>query len=95
MNEPLTDPREIRRLLQDCSYGIKRIDGTEVSIGVFSLAGGIVHKVNCLADINGLSCEDKMTLMAYHSLLMFEKAMDQRIEESRLASSIFVHTKHR
>ena len=84
MDAQLTDPREIRKLLQQVARGTQRVDGKDCSRSSYSQASGIVHQTYCMCDFRGLSGEDKFTLLAYHSLLMFEKVMDQRIEEAML-----------
>ena len=41
----------------------------------------LVKTVKDLAAVHGLSGEDEMTLLAYHALLGYEKAMDRLIDQ--------------
>lgn len=84
MDKQLTDPREIRQLLQQVAWGIQRVDGKDCSRTSYSQTGGIVHQIYTMCDVRGLSGEDKFTLLAYHALLMFEKAIDMKLEQAML-----------
>ena len=78
MAEPLNDPREIRKLLDRVAQGRDRVDGTPARI--FNLASNITHRVFMVAQHEGLSGEDTMTMLAYHALLAYESAADRAVE---------------
>mgnify|MGYP000031477267 CR=1 FL=1 len=79
---PLTDPREIRKLLTEVAYTGRRIDGANMAERI-SIAQSLVRRCRDMAQSSGLSGEDAMTLLAYHALLGYEKTMDLLLEEAR------------
>ena len=54
MDKKLTDPQDIRKLLQQVSHGIQRVDGEKYLCPSFSPASGIVHQIYTMCDMRGL-----------------------------------------
>jgi len=87
LHKPLTDPREIRKLLQDVGRGRGRIDSPDDTWGMQNAASSLIHIVDSLAYHAGLSGEDHMTLLAYHALLQLERVMGKYIDMVSIAPS--------
>jgi ABC-type tungstate transport system permease subunit len=68
MNHPLTDPRELRKLM------------LEVSRGSQTIGASILREVFVFSERQGYSGEDKMTLLAYRALLELENVTARLIE---------------
>ena len=81
MSEPLTDPREIRKLLNDAAYRGGRIDGNKDVFGCMNMPASMMQNVMRMAEAQGYSGEDAMTVLAYHALLRYEDALDRLIEQ--------------
>ena len=81
MSEPLTDPREIRNLLNDAAYRGGRIDGNKAVFGCMNMPASMMRNVMRMAEAQGYSGEDAMTVLAYHALLRYEDALDRLIEQ--------------
>ena len=81
MSEPLTDPREIRKLLNDAAYRGGRIDGNKAVFGCMNMPASMMRNVMRMAEAQGYSGEDAMTVLAYHALLRYEDALDRLIEQ--------------
>ena len=77
---PLTDPREIRKLLQEIAYRGSRIDRKESGEYAISMTGNITRHVMQMAEIQGYSGEDTMAMLAYYALLQYESAMDRLLD---------------
>jgi hypothetical protein len=81
MSEPLTDPREIRKLLNEAAYRGGRIDGNKDSFGCMNMPASMMRNVLRMAEAQGYSGEDAMTVLAYHALLRYEDALDRLIQQ--------------
>ena len=81
MTNPLTDPREIRKLLTEAAYRGDRIDGNQDGFGCMNMPASMMRNVMRLAEAHGYSGEDAMTVLAYHALLRYEDALDRLIEQ--------------
>lgn len=78
----VTDPREMRQIIDRLAYCGQRMDGK----GDFqhSIAASLAANVLMTGKVAGLSHADTMTMLAYHALLAYEKAMDRLIEQVML-----------
>jgi hypothetical protein len=87
----LTEPREIRRFMRQAARRGGRIDGGSISNGKwqcsYSVPAMLIHQVMSMADMEGLSGEDAMTVLAYRALLHLEKCYDERIELLNMTSN--------
>ena len=87
MRKPLTDPREIRKLLAKAAARGDRIDGNRDGFGAMNEASVMARNVMKMAEYQGYSGEDAMTVLAYHALLRYEDALDRLIEDLNLRLS--------
>lgn len=78
--EPLNDPKEIRKHLTNVRYRGLRVDGKELNRSSISTTAAMVNNIFSLAEAQGYSGEDAMTMLAYHALLQNEKLMDMQLE---------------
>ena len=76
---PLTDPREIRIHISKAAYRGDRIDNGDAFRNNTSIASTLTRRVCNMADYQGYSGEDKMTILAYHALLAYERAIDTQL----------------
>lgn len=81
----LTDPREIRKRLTEAAYRGSRIDGLESGSNAMNVPASMVRNVMNMAEANGFSGEDAMTLLAYHALLRYEDALDRLIDQLNIS----------
>ena len=84
MTDHLTDPREMRKLLSRVAYRGDRIDGKD-ELNAVSAASSLARDVMHMAEAQGLSGEDAMTVLAYHALLQYERTLDMLLHEARMA----------
>jgi hypothetical protein len=87
MIKPLTDPREIRKLLTNAAYRGDRIDGKRGRFEGMNTPSLMARNVMQMAECNGYSGEDAMTVLAYHALLYYEDALDRLINDLNLRPS--------
>jgi hypothetical protein len=76
----ITEPREIRQRLNEMGRGRSFYDDRRIS-GVDAL----VRNVNMMAEMQGLSGEDRYTVMAWHLMHMAAKLEAVALEQAMLA----------
>lgn len=86
-----TSIQEMRQRITRASAGRERVDGRPVR-GVMgpSSAAPIIRTARHLADREGLSGEDMMTMIAYQALVSYEAAMDRLLDDASLRTDPFV-----
>ena len=72
------DINEMRRKIQGVAYYGERADGRDNRS--FSPISSMVKNVFDIANHEGLSGEDRMTLMAYHIMLQYETLFDKVLD---------------
>lgn len=95
MNKPLTDPNEMRKRLMLAARRGYRVDGDDLAP---LWQSPLVRSVFTYADIEGLSGEDRMTVLAYHALCVAERLQDQLVQlinTMPAASIVTAHEQHR
>ena len=80
----ITDPREMRVAIGLAARGFVRVDGAEVRPSQIAPASALIHAVQTMARVHGLSGEDAMTVLAYEALRAYEGAYDKVL---RIASA--------
>ena len=93
MSTPLTDPREIRKLLHEAAYLGVRIDQNPEYPKIGFNVHAVVRNSFKMAELFGLTGEDKMTMVAYHALLQCEQLTD-RLLEIAMTSTPNIIVKH-
>ena len=83
MTDHLTDPREMRKLLSRVAYRGDRIDGKD-ELNAVSGASSLARNVMHMAEAQGLSGEDAMTVLGYHALLQYERTLDMLLHEAQI-----------
>jgi hypothetical protein len=76
----ITDPREMRQRLNEMGRGRSFHDDRRIS-GVDAL----VRNVNTMADVQGLSGEDRYTVLAWHLMHMAARLEAVALQEAMLA----------
>jgi hypothetical protein len=75
--QPLTDPREVRKLLGLVVRGHANINGD----GPPGACCALVRNTMMAAEVAGLSGEDAMTMLAYRALLALEATQERLLEQ--------------
>ena len=88
------DINEMRRRIHDVAYLGCRVDGEEGSRN-FSATSATVHQVYQIAARDGLSGEDRMTMLAYHLMAQYESLFDKvlDIEHNRAPEYVVIPDK--
>ena len=91
--EPTMDINEMRRRIHDVAYLGLRADGKDGR--GFSSTSATVHQVYQIADRDGLSGEDRMTMLAYHLMAQYESLFDKvlDIEHNRAPEYVVIPDK--
>ena len=74
--EPLTDPREMRKVLQEAARGDARVDGKPLGQWSMPPASSLIRNALHAGHHAGWSGEDTMTVLAYHALRAYESAYE-------------------
>ena len=80
-SEKLTDPREIRKLLLEVAHRGRSVSRDDRWGSLPNCSSAMVRNIFTMAEAEGLSGEDKMTVLAYHALLQYEATMDKLVAE--------------
>lgn len=88
--QPLTDLREIRKRLTEVRCGRNRVDGRPYGMHMLRAMSPLVSQCMTLAEHEGWSGEDAMTLLAYHALLALERSQDALYEEAMLSPGALI-----
>lgn len=80
MTEPLTDPREMRKVLQEAARGDARVDGKPLGHWSIPPASSLIRNALHAGHHAGWSGEDTMTVLAYHALRVYESAYDRLLD---------------
>ena len=74
---PLTDPRDMRRMIRAAISGQYRLDGQLVPPGQPSACVPLIRSGLLTSELDGYSGEDVMTILAYRALRMVEQLQDR------------------
>jgi len=85
--EGLTDPREMRKVLQEAARGFARVDGKPIGKFFLPPSGCLIRSALHAVHYGGWSGEDTMTVLAYHALLLYEGAYDRLLDVARVTPS--------
>lgn len=81
MNEP-KDVREMRQRINVAARGHERVDGKDGGPFSASPAAPMVRNVLTMAEAQGLSGEDAMTVLAYYALKEYERLYDLLLDDA-------------
>lgn len=85
--EPLTDPREMRKVLHEAARGCARVDGKPIGQWSIPPASGLIRNALHAGQHAGWSGEDTMTVLAYNALRLYEDAYDRMLDVAKFTPS--------